>query len=619
MSAFKRDIIETQKQKREDKSINIKNTSGNGNDAHNSIVSLLRASLQAGKAKTERSDVSIFKPSNNKDTNVALFKNTDKSNTVGTKSHVEEVVHKDEKSNVVLPKPKLTPAMKATKRILSLARKRYASRIKLRTQTKQVPVRKLTLLGKKNNKTVDRGLLLSDRQIVGVRNESFKMPVLEVMSKSKPISVRVALKQKLNSERLYKLELEKKHKHFSFKEPKLGRKQRKEQIGTTPVVSLEKIRQRKVQMSKRVFALANPVSKFYWKYLHGDIVVSKFINFLIKDGKKNRALSILFKSLFNLKQKFGLNPILILKYAILKRNSIVRVNSKQVKGKPFFTFRILDYKKQINLTIKKIMRLVTFFKKKNNLKLWQSLFLILLNFSLNRNADKASLSLDRKLNIEKKKHSFLVLLSSYRRTKNLITRYIKTVNSFTRIWGGIALHRKLSYLLLSNRSTSSLSQSLVGGSYSSNIIGSYKLYSTYFKLKQLIIRNLEMFTLDLIPRLVKLKTSLFAYKKALTLKLSSRAGRKKLLLSKISEDPTRALEIIRAKNRSSFLTRGPIKDVSELEQMKKLKYSVINFKKQYRLKKEIDMGKRMHLLYDERLRRRVVFFRVSTQGQKNNI
>jgi hypothetical protein len=103
---------------------------------------------------------------------------------------------------------------------------------------------------------------------------------------------------------------------------------------------------------------------FYWKYIYGDFVISKFINFLVKSGHKNRAIKLFFKALLNLKTKFGINPILLVKYIVLKRNVLHKVTKKKVKQKTFYSLRLLDFEKQISNTIKKIMELIFFLKAK---------------------------------------------------------------------------------------------------------------------------------------------------------------------------------------------------------------------------------------------------------------
>ena len=129
---------------------------------------------------------------------------------------------------------------------------------------------------------------------------------------------------------------------------------------------------------------------FYWKYIYGDFIISKFINFLVKSGYKNRAIRLFFKALQNLKIKFGINPILLVKYIILKRNVLHKVTKKKVKQKTFYYLRLLDFENQISNTIKKIMELIFFLKEKKKLKLWQSIFIVLLNFCLLKNKKKKS-------------------------------------------------------------------------------------------------------------------------------------------------------------------------------------------------------------------------------------
>ena len=131
---------------------------------------------------------------------------------------------------------------------------------------------------------------------------------------------------------------------------------------------------------------------FYWKYIYGDIIISKFITFLIKNGYKNKAIRFFFKALYNLKLKFGINPILLIKYVILKRNVLHKVTKKKVKRKTFFYLRLLDFDRQISSTIKKIMELIFFIKEKKKLKLWQSIFVVLLNFCIVKNKKKKKYS-----------------------------------------------------------------------------------------------------------------------------------------------------------------------------------------------------------------------------------
>ena len=151
----------------------------------------------------------------------------------------------------------------------------------------------------------------------------------------------------------------------------------------------------------------NKLDYFYWKYIYGDLIVSKFISFLIKSGYKNRSIRLFFKALQNLKVKFGINPILLVKYIILKRNVLHKVTKKKVKQKTFYYLRLLDFDRQISNTIKKIIELIFFLKEKKKLKLWQSIFTVLLNFCLSKSKKKKNVSMkyNKSLFLKKNKKS----------------------------------------------------------------------------------------------------------------------------------------------------------------------------------------------------------------------
>jgi len=136
-----------------------------------------------------------------------------------------------------------------------------------------------------------------------------------------------------------------------------------------------KIKARLFALKRRSRFILTPekVDSFYWKYIYGDIVISKFINFLVKSGYKNRAIRLFFKALLNMKSKFGINPILLIKYIIIKRNTLHRITTKKAKKKTLYYLRIMDYDKQISNTVKKIMAIIFFINKKNHLKLWKSI------------------------------------------------------------------------------------------------------------------------------------------------------------------------------------------------------------------------------------------------------
>ena len=118
---------------------------------------------------------------------------------------------------------------------------------------------------------------------------------------------------------------------------------------------------------------------FYWKYIYQDYILSTLINFLMRNGEKNKTFSFFFKCLFLLKKKIGMNPIFLIKIALLKRNWMVQLTKKQFNKKVFFFTRILDFKQQICQCISKFLKSVNWLRIKKKIPFWKSFFLLILN------------------------------------------------------------------------------------------------------------------------------------------------------------------------------------------------------------------------------------------------
>jgi len=354
---------------------------------------------------------------------------------------------------------------------------------------------------------------------------------------------------------------------------------------------------------------------FYWKYIYGDIIISKFINFLVKSGYKNRAIKFFFKALSNLKSKFGINPILLVKYIILKRNVLHKVTKKKVKQKTFFYLRLLDFEKQISSTIRKIMVLVLHLKEKKQLKLWQSIFLILLNFCILKNKKKVDHSfvvnnnfffcISKLLgyfsilrffdNLKIKFFSFYNLIKSNIYLLNCLFEfiiYIKNIclvnlHSITCL-DNIFILKLISYSKLLRYYISHFRRLLLNLQITfSNKLFNYKskiefIFITFLKLKRKYVLN-----------------KMYKFKKFMFLK-------KQLLKNKV---------LFRNKYKQHFLTRFFFKELNDLKKASKFKNSFLNFKLRNKKKKELSLGTRIHAKHDIRLRHRKIFFRVSKYGQ----
>lgn len=355
---------------------------------------------------------------------------------------------------------------------------------------------------------------------------------------------------------------------------------------------------------------------FYWKYIYGDFVISKFINFLVKSGYKNRAIKFFFKALLNLKNKFGINPILLIKYIVLKRNVLHKVTKKKVKQKTFYSLRLLDFEKQISNTIKKIMELILFLKEKKKVKLWQSIFLVLLNFSILKN---------KKKNINNFKYdtvNYNINTSKVLKTFSLLRIFSIVRSKFLRLYLSLKssifllskvflfLHKYKKYIStnITNLSLNNINSIFSLLSFNKNLY----FYLTVIKYR-LVYLNTK-FILKLKKYRNKIRRFFYSFKRLKNKHLLNRIDlfrkrkyKKKMLLKNKT--------LLRNKYRQHFLTRFFFKDLSDLKKASKSKNSFLNFKLRNKKKKELSMGTRIHNKHDVRLRHRKIFFRVSKYGQ----
>jgi len=355
---------------------------------------------------------------------------------------------------------------------------------------------------------------------------------------------------------------------------------------------------------------------FYWKYIYGDLIISKFINFLVKSGHKNRAIKFFFKALFNLKSKFGVNPILLIKYIVLKRNMLHKVTKKKVKQKTFYYLRLLDFDKQISNTIKKIMELILFLKEKKKLKLWQSIFLILLNFCILKNKKKKATvikydNLRFNENVAKvmKTFSLLRIFSAIRdkfmRVYILLKSNIFLLSNIFRI---VFRFKKYLKNVTANVNSSSIQDIL------SILMWNKTLYFYLTVIKYRLARLNAKYISKLEKYRNKIRRFFYSFKRLKNRYLLNRIDlfrRKKYKKRQLNKNKA----LLRSKYKQHFLTRFFFKDLSELKKASKFKNSFLNFKLRNKKKKELEMGTRIHSKHDIRLRHRKIFFRVSKYGQ----
>jgi len=365
----------------------------------------------------------------------------------------------------------------------------------------------------------------------------------------------------------------------------------------------------------------NKLDYFYWKYIYGDLIVSKFISFLIKSGYKNRSIRLFFKALQNLKVKFGINPILLVKYIILKRNVLHKVTKKKVKQKTFYYLRLLDFDRQISNTIKKIIELIFFLKEKKKLKLWQSIFTVLLNFCLSKSKKKKNVSMKYNKSFFLKKIKKVLATSSLARLHNQIKKNFLSIYKkfkFTLFYLSnicVFFYKAKKYFLnfaLTNKLSIEMNKNILF------FLLFYKrlfYYLTKFKYRFAFFKHRYMVFFRANKKKIKLFLNLFRrLKKKYSfnkLRLFNKRKYKKRILS-------RNKSLLRLKHRQHFLTRFFFKDLSELKKASKFKNSFLNFKLRNKKRRELEMGTRIHSKHDIRLRHRKIFFRISKHGQVKN-
>ena len=355
---------------------------------------------------------------------------------------------------------------------------------------------------------------------------------------------------------------------------------------------------------------------FYWKYIYGDFVISKFINFLVKSGHKNRAIKLFFKALLNLKNKFGVNPILLIKYIVLKRNVLHKVTKKKVRQKTFYSLRLLDFEKQISNTIKKIMELIFFLKSKKKIKLWQSIFLVLLNFSILKNKKKPLSSLkydvvNFNINVSKviRHFSLLRIFKKIRRKFLRLYLYLKgSIFLMSKVFVFIFRFKKYLGVNLKNININDLPSLLYLLSFNKNLY--FYLTCTKYRLARIKC----IFADKLKKYRNKLVNFFYSFRHLKNRHLLNRIDlfrkrkyKKRMLL--------RNKSLLRNKYKQHFLTRFFFKDLNDLKKASKSKNSFLNFKLRNKKRKELSMGTRIHSKHDVRLRHRKIFFRVSKHGQ----
>lgn len=262
------------------------------------------------------------------------------------------------------------------------------------------------------------------------------------------------------------------------------------------------------------------------------------------------------------------------------------------------------------------MELILFLKEKKKVKLWQSIFLVLLNFSILKN---------KKKNINNFKYdtvNYNINTSKVLKTFSLLRIFSIVRSKFLRLYLSLKssifllskvflfLHKYKKYIgtNITNLSLSNINSILSLLSFNKNLY----FYLTVIKYR-LVYLNTK-FILKLKKYRNKIRRFFYSFKRLKNKHLLNRIDlfrkrkyKKKMLLKNKT--------LLRSKYKQHFLTRFFFKDLNDLKKASKSKNSFLNFKLRNKKKKELSMGTRIHNKHDVRLRHRKIFFRVSKYGQ----
>lgn len=88
---------------------------------------------------------------------------------------------------------------------------------------------------------------------------------------------------------------------------------------------------------------------------YGSVSVSRFINYLMQDGKKNAAEKIMYDALENLKKETGEEPLQVFEKALENVSPMVEVTSKRVGGANYQVPREVRQERKFMLAVRWII------------------------------------------------------------------------------------------------------------------------------------------------------------------------------------------------------------------------------------------------------------------------
>jgi len=117
----------------------------------------------------------------------------------------------------------------------------------------------------------------------------------------------------------------------------------------------------------------------YWNFLFSDPIISLILSYIMRHGRKNRYKKMLFFVLTFLKKRFGINPIMVLKFSISRYAFPAKTNKKKIKNRVFYYTTYLNSYRHYRECVRRFYHIICNFQRSKKLSFWKSFLLITLN------------------------------------------------------------------------------------------------------------------------------------------------------------------------------------------------------------------------------------------------
>lgn len=194
---------------------------------------------------------------------------------------------------------------------------------------------------------------------------------------------------------------------------------------------------------------------FFWYFFNQDSLINLFVNFLTRKGKKHTSYKTFYQSLFFLKNKTGVHPLLFLKKILYKNRLLFDIKTLTLRSKVITTANLLSLRSQFTKSLRLILNNLSLSKlkiKNKQSSFYKKIIYLFLNnfFIKNRLKDlikKESLIV---------KHNFINI-----KKENFFNKYVKQISNIIKGRLFKVKHKSLTKKMKSLKSSSNLINRLV--------------------------------------------------------------------------------------------------------------------------------------------------------------